>query len=73
MNGAAGAAEVAVQQCCLNVYGLPAHDCSDHFSFVFGAPAVQHERGLAALARGEEDADEAIEADVANGLAPPRG
>ena len=68
-NGLAAVVETSVQQCVLNVYGLPSHDCSEFFSFVFGTPALREYRAAAARAVGE-GSGAAIENAVARALGP---
>ena len=40
-NGIAGAAEISVQQCVLNIAGIPSHDCSEAFTFIFTKSAIR--------------------------------
>ena len=40
-NGIAGSVEISVQQCVLNIAGLPSHDSSENFSFIFTNSAIR--------------------------------
>ena len=40
-NGIAGAVEISVQQCVLNIAGLPSHDSSENFTFIFTRSAIR--------------------------------
>ena len=40
-NGIAGSVEISVQQCVLNIAGIPSHDSSENFSFIFSKSAIR--------------------------------
>jgi hypothetical protein len=68
LNGVAGATEIGVQQCALNVYGLPAHNASDIFSYVFATPAIRQVR-LSSNEKNKGNTAE-IERDINSGIGP---
>ena len=69
-NGLANVVETAVQQCVLNVQGLPSHDCSDFFTFIFTSPAIREFRRTVARVHNEDEGD-TVDASVRDGV-PPR-
>ena len=40
-NGISGSVEVGLQQCALNIYGLPSHNSSENFKHVFTGDAIK--------------------------------
>jgi hypothetical protein len=65
-NGATGTIEYASQQCVFNVFSLPAHTCSECFSYVFSNPAIRVLRQKFSSV----DPGDAVDVDVSRGLCP---
>ena len=68
-NGITGSIETGIQQCALNVVGLPSYESSEIFWNIYSTPAIKHLRKHNATANGQVDID-MIDIDFNTGLGP---
>jgi hypothetical protein len=57
-NGISGSVEIGVQQCIMNVFGLPSHQSSEQFRYIFANQACQFMKRLFPNEESKEDHDD---------------